>query len=138
MTRPGTAPIDVLLVEDDPHDVELMRHALRTAKVRNQMRVAHDGVEALDFLQRQAPDLILLDLHLPKSGGWEVLERIKSDERLRNIPVVIVTGSEAEEDVAQSYRVRANAYLRKPVEPAAFLKAVNAIGAFWLEIVKVP
>jgi two-component system, chemotaxis family, response regulator Rcp1 len=139
MSRPPhTAPIEVLLVEDDPNDVELTIRALQGAKLRNRVHVARDGAEALDFLQRNVPDLILLDLNLPKLDGREVLERIKRDERLRNIPVVIVTSSQAEEDIAKSYRLNANAYVTKPIDPAAFLKAVNAIGQFWLDIVKLP
>jgi chemotaxis family two-component system response regulator Rcp1 len=139
MSRPPhTAPIEVLLVEDDPNDVELTIRALQGAKLRNRVHVARDGAEALDFLQRNVPDLILLDLNLPKLDGREVLERIKRDERLRSIPVVIVTSSQAEEDIAKSYRLNANAYVTKPIDPAAFLKAVNAIGQFWLDIVKLP
>ena len=137
MSRPPhTAPIDVLLVEDDANDVEMTLRALRGAKLRNDVHVVRDGAEALDFLQREVPDLILLDLNLPKIDGREVLARIKSDERLRNIPVIVVTGSATEEDVAGSYSRNANAYVKKPIDPAAFLKAVNAIGAFWLEIVR--
>ncbi len=135
---PRTTPIDVLLIEDDANDVELTLHALGGAKLRNHVHIARDGAEALDHLQRHVPDLILLDLNLPKVNGREVLERIKNDERLRHIPVVVVTSSQAEEDVAKSYRLNANAYVMKPIDPAVFLKAVNAIGAFWLEIVKLP
>ncbi len=139
MSRPPhTAPIDVLLVEDDANDVELTLHALHGAKLRNVVHVARDGAEALEFLQAHVPDLILLDLNLPKLDGREVLERVKADDRLRHIPVIVVTSSQAEEDVAKSYRLNANAYVTKPIDPAVFLKAVNAIGAFWLEIVKLP
>ena len=139
MSRPPhTAPIEVLLVEDDPNDVELTLHALRGAKLRNVVHVSRDGAEALEFLQAHTPDVILLDLNLPKLDGREVLERIKGDERLRQIPVIVVTSSAAEADVARSYRLNANAYVTKPIDPALFLKAVNAIGAFWLEIVKLP
>jgi len=139
MSRPPhTAPIEVLLVEDDPNDVELTLHALQGAKLRNVVHVARDGAEALEFLQAHVPDLILLDLNLPKLDGREVLERIKRDERLRPIAVIVVTSSSAEEDVAKTYRLNANAYVTKPIDPAVFLKAVNAIGRFWLEIVKLP
>ncbi len=146
MSRPPLAsPIEVLLVEDNPADVELTVRALQRAKLRNRVHVAHDGADALDFLHRRGPhtqaptpDLILLDLNLPKVDGREVLEQIKVSELLRHIPVVIVTSSQAEEDVAKSYRLNANAYVTKPIDPAVFLKAVNAIGAFWLEIVKLP
>jgi CheY-like chemotaxis protein len=133
-----TAPIEVLLIEDDANDVELTLHALQGAKLRNRVHVARDGAAALEFLQAHIPDLILLDLNLPKVDGREVLERIKADERLRQIPVIVVTSSALEEDIARSYRVNANAYVMKPIDPAVFLKAVNAIGAFWLEIVRLP
>lgn len=133
-----TAPIEVLLVEDDVNDVELTLRALKGAKLRNRVHVARDGAEALDFLQQHRPDLILLDLNLPKVDGREVLEQVKADERLRHIPVIVVTSSRAEEDIARSYHVHANAYVTKPIDPAVFLKAVNAIGAFWLEIVRLP
>jgi two-component system response regulator len=146
MSRPpDAAPIDVLLVEDNRDDVELTLHALQAAKIRNRVHVARDGAEALDFLFRRGehhhaptPDLILLDLNLPKVDGREILEEIKRDERLGRIPVVIVTSSQAEEDVARSYRLHANAYVTKPIDPAVFLRAVNAIGRFWLEIVRLP
>jgi len=133
-----TSPIEVLLVEDDVNDVELTLHALQSAKLRNRVHVARDGAAALDFLRQHKPDLILLDLNLPKVDGREVLERIKTDERLHHIPVIVVTSSQTEEDIARSYRVNANAYVTKPIDPAVFLKAVNAIGAFWLEIVRLP
>lgn len=135
---PHTAPIEVLLVEDNASDVELTVRALQRAKLRNRVHVARDGAEALEFLQGHVPDLILLDLNLPKVDGREVLERVKQDQRLQHIPVIIVTSSQAEEDIAKSYRLNANAYVTKPIDPAAFLKAVNAIGQFWLEIVKLP
>jgi CheY-like chemotaxis protein len=138
MSHASRAPIEVLLVEDDVNDVELTLHALQSAKLRNRVHVARDGAAALDFLRQHKPDLILLDLNLPKVDGREVLERIKADERLRHIPVIVVTSSEAEEDIARSYRVNANAYVTKPIDPAVFLRAVNAIGAFWLEIVRLP
>ncbi len=139
------APIDVLLVEDSREDVELTLHALQAAKIRNRVQVARDGAEALDVLYRRGayhdaptPDLILLDLNLPKVNGREILEEIKRDERLGRIPVIVVTSSQAEEDVARSYRLHANAYVTKPIDPAVFLRAVNAIGRFWLEIVRLP
>lgn len=135
---PHASPIEVLLVEDTPADVELTAHALQRAKLRNTVHVARDGAEALEFLQTHTPDLILLDLNLPKIDGREVLARIKEDQRLRHVPVIIVTSSQAEEDIAKSYRLNANAYVTKPIDPAAFLKAVNAIGQFWLDIVKLP
>ena len=139
----GGVPIEILLVEDNPGDARLTREALRDAKVRNNLHVAADGVEALAFLRRQGthaavpmPDLILLDLNLPKKDGREVLEEIKQDDRLRHIPVVILTTSQAERDIAESYRLRANAYVTKPVDLEQFLKVVQSIEHFWLEIVK--
>lgn len=135
---PHSAPIEVLLVEDDPNDAELTIRALQGAKLRNRVQVARDGVEALDFLARQVPDLILFDLNLPKADGREVLAHVKGDDRLRRVPVIVVTSSQAEEDVAKASRLSANAYITKPIDPALFLKTVNAIGQFWLEIVKLP
>jgi len=144
MTASG-APIDVLLVEDSRDDAELTLHALQAAKIRNRVHVAWDGAEALDFLFRRGeysdaptPDLILLDLNLPKVDGREVLAQIKSDDRLASIPVIVVTTSQVEEDIAKSYRLHANAYVTKPIDPTVFLRAVNAIGRFWLEIVRLP
>jgi len=141
----GVAPIEVLLVEDSPDDAALTVRALQQAKIRNRVHVATDGAAALDFLYRRgphadapAPDLILLDLNLPKVDGRRVLETIKGDERLRGIPVVVVTGSEAERDIATSYRFHANAYVTKPINPVEFLSAVTAIERFWLEIVRLP
>ena len=141
---PGT-PIQVLLVEDNPGDVRLTQEALRDAKVRNDLHTVPDGVEALAFLRHQGryatvptPDVILLDLNLPKMGGQEVLQEIKQDERLQHIPVVILTTSQAEQDIVQSYRLRANAYVTKPVDLEQFLKVVRSIEHFWLEIVRLP
>jgi chemotaxis family two-component system response regulator Rcp1 len=139
----GGVPIEILLVEDNPGDARLTREALRDARVRNNLHVAPDGVEALAFLRRQGkhagvpkPDLILLDLNLPKKDGREVLQDIKQDDQLRHIPVVILTTSQAERDIAESYRLRANAYVTKPVDLEQFLKVVQSIEHFWLEIVK--
>jgi two-component system, chemotaxis family, response regulator Rcp1 len=139
----GPVPIEILLVEDNPGDARLTKEALRDARVRNNLHVAPDGVEALAFLRQQGkhagvpkPDLILLDLNLPKKDGREVLEEIKGDDRLRHIPVVILTTSQAERDIAESYRLRANAYVTKPVDLEQFLKVVQSIEHFWLEIVK--
>jgi len=145
MAAPATVPIEVLLVEDNLGDVRLTQEALRDAKVRNNLHVVPDGVEAMAFLRRESryagvprPDLVLLDLNLPKKGGLEVLEEIKTDDDLQRIPVVILTTSQAEQDVVQSYRRRANAYVTKPVDLEQFLKVVQAIEEFWLEIVKLP
>jgi two-component system, chemotaxis family, response regulator Rcp1 len=142
---PDTAPvpIEILLVEDNPGDARLTREALRDAKVRNNLHVVPDGVEALAFLQRQGkhaavpkPDLILLDLNLPKKDGREVLEEIKQNDDFRHIPVVILTTSQAEKDIIETYRLRANAFVTKPVDLEQFLKVVRSIEHFWLEIVK--
>jgi len=139
----AVAPIEILLVEDNPPDVRLTVEALKDAKVPNHLHVAADGVEALAFLRRQgkhahAPrvDLILLDLNLPKKDGREVLEEIKSDDALRHIPVVILTTSQAEQDVLRTYRLSANAYVTKPVDLERFLQVVKSIEQFWLETVK--
>ena len=139
----SAVPIEILLVEDNPGDARLTREALRDARVRNNLHVAADGVDALAFLRRQGkhaavakPDLILLDLNLPKKDGREVLEEVKGDDQLRHIPVVILTTSQAERDIGESYRLRANAYVTKPVDLEQFLKVVQSIEHFWLEIVK--
>jgi two-component system, chemotaxis family, response regulator Rcp1 len=143
MTATSGVPIEILLVEDNPGDVRLTKEALKDAKVRNTLHVAMDGVEALAFLRKQGkhaavprPDLILLDLNLPKKNGREVLEEIKNDDALRHIPVVILTTSQAERDIAESYRLHANAYVTKPVDLEQFLTVVKSIEQFWLEIVK--
>lgn len=143
MTTPTGIPIEVLLVEDNPGDVRLTREALKDAKVLNHLSVVADGVEALEFLRRGGrhagaprPDLILLDLNLPKKDGREVLEEIKRDPKLQHIPVVVLTSSQAEQDILESYRLKANAYVTKPVDLEQFLKVVKSIEHFWLEIVK--
>jgi len=138
-------PIEILLVEDNPGDVRLTQEALRDGKVRNSMHVAADGVEALAFLRREGkfadalrPDVILLDLNLPKKDGREVLAEIKTDPDLRRIPVVVLTTSEAEEDILRAYNLYANAYVAKPVDLDKFIAVVKSIEDFWLEIVKLP
>ena len=147
MRYPGASvePIEILLVEDSPADVDLTREALDEAKVHNRLNVVSDGVEALAFLRREGPfaaaprpDLILLDLNLPKKDGREVLAEIKADEILRRIPVVVLTTSEAEEDIVRSYDLHANCYITKPVDLEAFLRVVAAIEGFWLAVVKLP
>jgi chemotaxis family two-component system response regulator Rcp1 len=137
--------IEILLVEDSPGDARLTREAMRDAKVQNNLHVASDGIEATSFLWRQGkhanaprPDLILLDLNLPKKGGREILEEIKLDPSLKSIPVVVLTTSTAEEDVLRSYQLHANCYITKPVDLDQFLKIVKAIDSFWLAIVKLP
>jgi two-component system, chemotaxis family, response regulator Rcp1 len=138
-------PIEILLVEDSPSDADLTREALDDTKVHNNLSVVGDGVEALAFLRREGPyadaphpDLILLDLNLPKKGGREVLSEIKSDPILRRIPVVVLTTSEAEQDIVESYNLHANCYVRKPVDLDAFIQVVRSIDNFWLAIVKLP
>lgn len=146
MPRSSTGrPIEVLLVEDNPADVRLTREALKEGKVRNNLHVVEDGMAALDFLNRRGPhtgaplpDLILLDLNLPKKDGREVLAEIKADEKLRLIPVVVLTTSESEEDILKSYRLHANCYVTKPVGLEQFIQVVRQIDSFWLEIVKLP
>ncbi|WP_320045251.1 response regulator [uncultured Desulfobacter sp.] len=142
-TNPKTATI--LLVEDNPGDAELAREALENSKFINQLHVAEDGVQAMDFLHRQGPyadaprpDIILLDLNLPKKDGREVLAEIKSDEKLKTIPVVILTSSKADEDVIRSYKLHANCYITKPLNVARFFNVVNNIKEFWMSIVVLP
>ena len=138
-------PIIILMVEDNPGDVRLTQEALRDGKVHNTMYVVEDGVEAIDFLRRQGkhanaprPDLILLDLNLPKKDGREVLAEIKEDTNLKRIPVVILTTSTAEEDIIKSYDLHANCYITKPVGLEQFLTVVKSINGFWLEVVTLP
>jgi CheY-like chemotaxis protein len=138
-------PAEILLVEDNLGDIRLTQEALQESRVRNRLSVARDGVEALAFLRREdhhaeaaTPDLILLDLNLPKKDGREVLAEIKSDQCLRKIPVVILTTSRAEEDVLRSYRLHANCYITKPVDFDQFIRVVQSIEGFWLTIVKLP
>jgi CheY-like chemotaxis protein len=137
--------IEILLVEDNPGDVRLTKEALRDAKVRNTMETVPDGVEAMAFLRKEGryqhstrPDLILLDLNLPKKSGLEVLQEVKADEDLKRIPVVVLTTSQAEQDIVRSYDSHANAYITKPVELSQFIAVVKAIEDFWLEIVRLP
>ncbi len=137
--------IDILLVEDSPADVLIAREALAEAKLINTIHVAEDGVEALDFLYKRGkfassprPDLILLDLNLPRKNGREVLAEIKADEDLKRIPVVVLTTSSAEEDILRSYNLHANCYVVKPVEFDSFVKAVQSIQQFWFSIVSLP
>lgn len=137
--------VDILLVEDNPGDVRLTEEALREGKVKNRLHVANDGVEAIEFLRREGkysdavkPDLILLDLNLPRKDGREVLREIKADPGLRVIPVVVLTTSAAEEDILKTYNLHANCYITKPVDLEQFLKIVRTIEDFWLSVVKLP
>jgi len=138
-------PVDILLVEDNPGDVRLTREALEEGKVLNNLNVARDGVEAMAFLRRQGryaearrPQLILLDLNLPRKDGREVLAEIKGDGSLKRIPVVVLTTSGAEQDVFDSYDLQANCYITKPIELDLFLETVRGMGEFWLNVVKLP
>jgi CheY-like chemotaxis protein len=142
---PAAAPVVVLLVEDDPGDVLMIREAFEENKVRNELHVCSDGEDALVFLRQEGPheaaprpDLVLLDLNLPRRDGREVLAEIKADERLRTIPVVILTTSEAEEDVLRSYALHANAYVTKPVDFDRFIDVVRQIDEFFVTVVKLP
>jgi CheY-like chemotaxis protein len=141
----ASKPIEILLVEDNPGDVRLTRESLHDAKVNNNMIVAGDGIEALACLRQEGqyahtarPDLILLDLNLPRMNGFEVLDAIKEDPDLKRIPVVVLTTSQAEQDIIQSYNLYANAYVTKPVDLEQFIKVIKSIEGFWLEIVKLP
>jgi CheY-like chemotaxis protein len=140
-----TDPIQILLVEDNPGDVELTREALLDSKLHMQLSVASDGVQALAFLARTGPyadaprpDLILLDLNLPKKDGRAVLSEIKRDPRLRAIPVVVLTSSKAEEDIARAYDLHANCFVTKPVDFDQFTTIVRSIEQFWFSVVKLP
>ena len=141
----ASPPIDILLVEDNPGDVELTREALHDSKVHMRLSVVHDGVEALRFLRREGvhagaprPDLILLDLNLPRKDGRGVLAEVKADPELRQIPVVILTSSQAEQDILKAYELHANCYVTKPVDLDQFITIVRSIEHFWFTIVKLP
>jgi chemotaxis family two-component system response regulator Rcp1 len=141
----GRSPVEILLVEDNPGDERLTREALKEGKVYHNLHWAKDGVEAMDFLQRRGkyaaaprPDIILLDLNLPKKDGREVLQEIKSDEALKRIPVVVLTTSKAEEDVLRTYNLHANCYVTKPVDLEKFIVVVKSIDIFWLTVVTLP
>ncbi len=138
-------PIQILLVEDSPSDAKLTLKALTLAKVANQVHHVEDGVQAMEFLRRQGafgrsprPDLVLLDLNLPKKDGREVLEELKADPELCSIPVVVLTTSKAEEDILRSYRLHANCYITKPVNFERFIEVIRSIENFWLSIVILP
>jgi CheY-like chemotaxis protein len=141
----GKSPIEVLLVEDDPGDVLMTKEAFAEHKVRNRLTVLTDGAQALEYLRRQGeyadavqPDLILLDLNLPKRDGREVLAEIKNDEDLHQIPVVVLTTSSADEDILRSYRLHANAYVTKPVDFDRFIAVIRQIDDFFVSVVKLP
>lgn len=143
--RPFTAPIEILLVEDNLGDVRLTMEALKDGKILNNLNVVMDGAEAMEFLRREGkyadaprPGLILLDLNLPKKDGREVLAEIKGDPNLKCIPVVILTSSAAEQDIVKSYRLHANCYVTKPVDLDQFIDVVQSIENFWLTVVNLP
>jgi CheY-like chemotaxis protein len=138
-------PIEILLVEDNPGDVRLTREALSEGGVLNNLHVVGDGVDAMAYLRQDGeyadattPDLVLLDLNLPKMDGTEVLEEVKADPDLRRIPVVVLTSSAAEEDIVRSYDLHANAYITKPVDMDQFIEVARNLEQFWLSIVKLP
>ena len=147
MTAPadGKSPIEVLIVEDDPGDVLMTQEAFEEHKMRNRLTVVSDGAAALAYLRREgeyadavAPDLILLDLNLPRRDGREVLEEIKKDKELCKIPVVVLTTSQADEDILRSYQLHANAYVTKPVDFQRFISVVRQIDEFFVSVVKLP
>jgi len=138
-------PIEILLVEDNPGDIRLTTEALKEQKMYNKLNVVTDGVEAMEYLKKQGkyakavkPDLILLDLNLPRKDGREVLKEIKSDDLLKTIPVVVLTVSKADEDIVKSYNLHANCYITKPVDLAQFMKVARTIQEFWFTMVKLP
>ncbi|ADD06249.1 receiver box response regulator [Natrialba magadii ATCC 43099] len=146
-TRRSATPTtaQILLVEDNPGDVRLTKEAFKQGRIENDLHVVSDGTEALEFLHQRneyadapRPDLILLDLNLPRTDGEEVLEELKGDSELRSIPVIVLTSSRAEEDVAKSYELHANAYLTKPVDPDEFIETVRAFEKFWFSVVRLP
>lgn len=145
MSSIASSPVEILLVEDNPGDVRLTREALRDAKVRNNLHVVEDGIKAIEFLRREGeyasavrPDLILLDLNLPRMSGREVLQEIKADPDLLQIPVVVLTSSQAETDIASSYALHANCFVTKPVDLDQFIHVVRSLEDFWLTIVRLP
>jgi two-component system response regulator len=145
MTSTDVRPVEILLIEDSPSDTELTVEALREAKVRNRLNIVEDGVQALEFLRRVGkyahaprPDLIMLDLNLPRKDGREVLAEIKADENLKLIPIVVLTTSRDEQDILKAYQLNANCYITKPVDFEQFLEAVRSIESFWLCVVTLP
>jgi len=145
ITSVSNGVVEILLVEDNPGDVRLTLEAFREAKVCNTLHTVSDGVEAMAFLRKEgkyekvpSPDLILLDLNLPRKDGREVLAELKADEELKHIPVVVLTSSQAEQDIARSYELQASCYVTKPLDLDQFISVVKSIGDFWLAIVKLP
>jgi chemotaxis family two-component system response regulator Rcp1 len=145
MNGPSVSPIDILMVEDNPGDARLTQEALKESKMLNNLHHVRDGVEAMSFLRREGkygdapiPDIILLDLNLPRKDGREVLAELKEMPRLKNIPVVVLTTSDAEQDILMSYDLHANCYITKPVDLEKFIEIIRGIENFWLSIVKLP
>jgi len=141
----GRGPIEILMVEDNPHDVRFTIEAFKDARVHNKMHVASDGEEAIEYLRRKGrhsrarrPDLVLLDLNLPKKNGREVLEEIKCDPELRKIPVLVLSTSEDEMDIKRAYDLHVNAYIHKPVDLDQFIKVAKAVEDFWFSVAKLP
>ncbi|MFB6299085.1 MAG: response regulator [Halobacteriales archaeon] len=144
MTTTGQ-PVEVLLAEDNPGDARLTEKAFDQGNILNNLHIVEDGVKTMQFLRQEdeyrekpRPDLVLLDLNMPKKDGWDVLEEIKEDPNLARIPVIVLTSSEAEEDIVKSYELQANAYLTKPVDFQGFLNIVHGFEEFWLSVVKMP
>ena len=142
---PEREPVELLLAEDNPGDVKLTRKALEKGRLANNLHVVNDGIETMQFLRgegeyegRPRPDLVLLDLNMPRKDGRDVLEEIKESDDLKRIPVVVLTSSEAEEDVIRSYDLHANAYLTKPVDFDGFIDVVSTLEEFWVQVVKLP
>lgn len=140
-----TNPINILLVEDNPADARLIKEVFKDTKTKNKLYVVKDGVEAMDFLNQDAayvdmprPDVILLDLNLPRKDGRELLKELKEDNTFKRVPIVILTTSSAEEDIIKTYNNHANCYITKPVDFDQFLKVINSIEDFWLTVVKLP
>ncbi|WEL22651.1 Rec domain [Halorhabdus sp. BNX81] len=138
-------PVEILLAEDNPGDAKLTQKAFEEGNILNNLHVVEDGAEAMDFLNQRGeyaektrPDLVLLDLNMPKKDGWDVLEEINDDPELRRIPVIVLTSSEAESDIVKSYDLQANAYLSKPVDYSGFMDVVRSLEEFWLSVVKMP
>ncbi|AKB78115.1 Two-component system response regulator [Methanosarcina horonobensis HB-1 = JCM 15518] len=144
-TKIAAKPVEILLVEDGEGDVGLIEEVFEDAKIRNNLHVVADGEDAILFLRGEGqfsdaprPDIILLDLNLPKKDGREILEEVKEDDDLKNIPIVVLTTSKAEEDILKSYNLHSNAYITKPVDFDQFIKVIKSIEDFWLEVVKLP
>jgi len=138
-------PVEILLAEDHPGDARLTRKAFERGNILNNLHVVSDGVEALQFLRKEGeysdeltPDMVLLDLNMPRKDGWEVLEEMNADPELRRIPVIVLTSSDAEADIVKSYELQANAYLTKPVDFDGFVDIVRSFEEFWLSVVKMP